>query len=358
MNKIIKDINIDDDVDVDNELNLFSREEKPLLCIAINCDNIKLNNAAHDKEEECFKTTTNSILRLKQFNTNHDSWGIHSTVWEGGLATLAYIIHQTKEFDYDKHSSHSLLPLMCLNNKQKERKKTIILDLGSGTGIVGLGVALFLNKERQYYNEEDNNIFERDKDDRHFYHIILTDIPEALPLLESNMSLYDDDIATIKNDDVKVSIMPLSWGSESLPELLCNTIKGSHNVMIIGADIIYRPSLFHPLLQTLKNIFKFCDTVTSIKNVECYFGSLSTRSYIFDFFNLAATSKYGFIVDSIASVGVPEDDDDHNNIIPDDYQILHCANDDGNNNSTGATINTLLKGSEIVSIFKVHNNLK
>jgi predicted nicotinamide N-methyase len=195
--------------DDDNQVELWSREETPLL-------EIDIGNSA--------------VLRLRQYGSHDDRWGIHSCVWDGGLALLLYFSQ-------------------CY--AQDNSQRSVVLDLGAGTGIVGLGMTNYGASQ-----------------------VILTDLPDAIPLLEENVEL---------NPFTNVAVHELTWGELELPQSIETILSrsASEKLMVVGADIVYRQNLFEPLLSTL-------DTLWKCRNdAEFWFGSQSTRRYLHEFWNLA-----------------------------------------------------------------------
>ena len=257
----------DDDKD-DNTINLFEQEERDLV-------EIQLTPAA-------------SVLRLRQFGSHDDRWGIHSTVWEGGVALLHYAV------------THYEPIAMLIQQKFRENgevarphgvdESLFVLDLGSGTGITGLGIAALTHG---------------------LVRVALTDLPEALPLLRDNLNL---------NLQILISqstmVRELTWGctmpTEWLPEFLevvdekhdvaeaslslnLNNHRKLRRLLITGADIVYRPSLFIPLLSTLVHLY---DELHEIAAIDIWLSCQSIRTHLNEFWDTAVL--YGFTTKMIA----------------------------------------------------------
>ena len=136
-----------DDDDDDDELELWTREETPLLSVSI-CSSEQLV-----KGESTFID-----IHLRQFGSSDDQknrCGIHSCVWDGGLGLVAYL--------------RDNLPTLAQDG-------TLYIDLGSGTGVVGIGIAAILQNNSTMSDEIDQRV-------------LLTDLDEALPLLQENVEL-------------------------------------------------------------------------------------------------------------------------------------------------------------------------
>ena len=95
-----------------------------------------------------------------------------------------------------------------------------VLELGSGTGLVGV-VAARLGAD-----------------------VTVTDLPHVLENLEENLRLNQDLVAAAGGS---VQAQVLRWGEES--DVAC--LGGNYDV-ILGADVVYSDTLFVPLLCTLK----------------------------------------------------------------------------------------------------------
>lgn len=85
----------------------------------------------------------------------------------------------------------------------------IVLELGSGTGYVGLKLAQVLDAQGQRCQRTPM--------------VILTDLPEVCPLLEENLN--NERIVWEENDMVRVDVLPLPWGdaraASALSQSLC-----------------------------------------------------------------------------------------------------------------------------------------
>jgi predicted nicotinamide N-methyase len=185
-------------------------------------------------------------LRLRQYVSHDDRWGIHSSVWEGGLALLAYL------------------------SETHNQRDALIIDLGAGTGIVGLGCALL-----GYTNK-----------------ILLTDLDEALPLLKDNVQ---------RNAlrDSEVIVTPLVWG-EPLSSLVRDSIVQAEQVLVLGADIVYRQNIMDPLIRTLVDLLEY-------PNVTCWLSTHTIRTHLPEFFQKCEQAPYSLQVDVVASVQLPDD---------------------------------------------------
>lgn len=100
-----------------------------------------------------------------------------------------------------------------------------VLELGSGSGLVGIAAA---------------RIF-ASRNDGISRHVIVTDLPNAMPLLSSNCQLNQT-----TDSSVKLEALPLSWG-EDLPERVASCLP--FNLLLL-ADLVYWPFLHEKLFKT------------------------------------------------------------------------------------------------------------
>jgi hypothetical protein len=208
----------------DCHVDLWTREETPII-------NLKISPNYH--------------LQISQYGSHDHRWGIYSCIWDGSLGLVEY-------FRRNKDIS----------------KSSLVIDLGSGTGIVGIAMARL-----------------------GFDNVILTDLPEALDLMHKNV---------VTNPGIMVSVERLIWG-DTLSDTIKSSIISYREILITGADIIYRTSLFDPLLDTLDSVWKLRKENSSIR---CILGIHSIRSFVTDFYNHA--HKRGFSITHISNAILPD----------------------------------------------------
>jgi predicted nicotinamide N-methyase len=221
--------NGDDDDEVDDEISLFEQESTDVLEIG--------------------------ELRFRQYND--EKWGIHSWVWDGGIALLQYVIEHWIEV------------------ATRDGERPLVIDLGSGTGVTGFGIA--------WYSQGKVSV-------------TVTDLKEALPLLQENLEL--NQLSKLVAGEAP-NVQELAWGAEIDEDWLRRITHGVQRVLITGADIVYRPSLFEPLASTLQKLdrsLKLC----GVADIDIWFACQSVRTYLNEFWEIAA--KYGFTAKLLASV--------------------------------------------------------
>ena len=131
-----------------------------------------------------------------------------ATVWDAGIVLASYVRARAGGAD--------LLP-------GAERGTLRCLDLGSGTGIVGLAAAA-------------SDVFD---------HIVLTDLPSVVPLLKANAEA-NADVA-----EYPIECLPLRWEDES--QLAAVAARGPYDLIVAG-DVLYRPPVVAPLLNALRRL--------------------------------------------------------------------------------------------------------
>lgn len=120
----------------------------------------------------------------------------------------------------DLHRSHPYAsPLSSLSLSSPPRLR--ILELGSGTGLVGITAALTLSAD-----------------------VTVTDLPHVLPNLEFNARANSDVLA---RHGGSVEVAALCWGEVDQMEGLV----GREYDLVLGSDVVYHDHLYDPLLRTL-----------------------------------------------------------------------------------------------------------
>ncbi|KAL0579587.1 hypothetical protein V5O48_002425 [Marasmius crinis-equi] len=99
-----------------------------------------------------------------------------------------------------------------------------MIELGSGSGLVGSTVASFLTEDDM---------------------LVLTDLSEVCPLLETN-------VKTTTNNAKTVHVQPLAWGNaEDANAIARELLRDRILTHILCSDLVYFPELLAPLLRTL-----------------------------------------------------------------------------------------------------------
>lgn len=112
-------------------------------------------------------------------------------------------------------------PLSAAITSVKSCPRLRILELGSGTGVVGIAAAAILGAD-----------------------VTVTDLPHVLPNLNFNVEVNSTVLAPRAG---QVHVAALSWGEKEDMEAV-----GREYDLIIGSDVVYHDNLYDPLLQTLR----------------------------------------------------------------------------------------------------------
>ncbi|XP_058076831.1 uncharacterized protein LOC131225327 isoform X2 [Magnolia sinica] len=136
------------------------------------------------------------------------SQGLSFQLWPAASTLMSFLDQSS--------SSSSNSPFLSSISQRPIR----ILELGSGTGLVGIAAAAILGA-----------------------HVTITDLPHVLPNLQFNANTNATAVAS--NSGV-VDVRCLRWGE---PEDMASIGHQFH--LLLASDVVYHDHLFHPLLQTL-----------------------------------------------------------------------------------------------------------
>ncbi|KAH9481698.1 hypothetical protein JR316_0006225 [Psilocybe cubensis] len=150
----------------------------------------RYTNANQDLDEEKFGPEAQELAIRK--------YGIAGRVWEAAYAMTLYI-QPPGNLAFD--------PPMIDASRHADR--VVIIELGSGAGLVAFSIAKILKPGRD--------------------HLIVTDLPEVCPLLEDNLRSIKEEVeATIPEKDA-VIIRPLSWGNQDDAAFIASQFFGQPN---------------------------------------------------------------------------------------------------------------------------------
>ncbi|KAG8965669.1 hypothetical protein FRC03_000304 [Tulasnella sp. 419] len=172
-------------------------------------------------------------VRVEQDISN---FGIAGRIWEAAYLMRMYLRQSLPSVGLDVEFDP---PCSLLDRKSPK----VVVELGSGTGYVGLEVARCLS----------------DRDT-----VILTDLKEVCPNLERNVSA-----SSVKQ--AKVLVRPLGWGCfDDGEKLKVEDLRGSGLSHIVCSDLVYFPPLLPPLLRTLLQLTgsSFASEPVAGRNVE------------------------------------------------------------------------------------------
>ncbi|KAF9090675.1 hypothetical protein BGX29_011346 [Mortierella sp. GBA35] len=158
--------------------------------------------------------------------------------------------------------THESTPPPTTATTHAEKRPIRILEIGAGTGYVGIALAKRLDRSCT---------------------VILTDLEEVVPLMQKNVNEHhlsrrppspstSSDTATSISTSAGASaggecawveVEPLAWGNSDHARAI---LEGSRSEAagrvdyIVASDLVYFPELYPPLLQTLKEITRVGET--------------------------------------------------------------------------------------------------
>ncbi|KAJ4494735.1 putative methyltransferase-domain-containing protein [Lentinula edodes] len=167
-------------------------------------------------------STLSSIYGHESQKQAIETYGIAGRVWEAAYILNIYL------------NPPSNLIFNPAFSYEEKRKSIRIIELGSGSGMVGINVALSLKLQLG---------------DR----LVLTDLSEVCPLLEGNLE------AGCKDPNLRdlIYVRPLAWGnSEHANRIRSELVADQRShcpplTHILCSDLVYFPELLAPLLRTL-----------------------------------------------------------------------------------------------------------
>lgn len=123
----------------------------------------------------------------------------------------------------DNHRCHptTTSPLSALLNTIQSPRRLRILELGSGTGLVGIAAAAILGAN-----------------------VTVTDLPHVIPNLRFNAEANSSVLAVHGGS---VDVAALGWGENEHMVAI-----GREFDLIIGSDVVYHDHLYQPLIETLR----------------------------------------------------------------------------------------------------------
>lgn len=165
---------------------------------------------------------SNSNTRSIKIHEDGGKIGCGGILWVSGKALALYLLQNWDKLMIDLKINHGIENL----NR--------IIELGSGTGITGIALGLFL--EFRILNNLNTNISKNFKID-------VTDILKIVNIMNENIKL--NKISQLVNANV------LSWGEE-----ISQDIQKTGVDLILAADCVYHEVLFDILRKTLIDLCK------------------------------------------------------------------------------------------------------
>ncbi|KAF9905205.1 hypothetical protein EC991_001908 [Linnemannia zychae] len=200
------------------------------------------------------------------------TFGIAGRIWDSSYTLDVFLRRPTDQHTFTpkcpipanyflptKHSSPAsstatTTEAIATGQEEEERKPIRILEIGAGTGYVGIALAKRLTSDCT---------------------VILTDLEEVVPLMQKNVNEYylsRHPTSVTETDSgsesgpgatkdsascATVEVKPLAWGNSSHAAAIMTPTPIDY---VVASDLVYFPELYPPLLQTLKEITRVGET--------------------------------------------------------------------------------------------------
>ncbi|KAF9168908.1 hypothetical protein BGX20_011056 [Mortierella sp. AD010] len=182
------------------------------------------------------------------------TFGIAGRIWDSSYALDVYLRRPTDQYTFTppcpispeyflppKPTSTTPAPLTQAESEyispknrpqqgQGQRNPIRILEIGAGTGYVGIALAKRLTPDCT---------------------LILTDLEKIVPFMEKNVAKHLPNNSSTTRQCAHVLVEPLVWGNSEHATTLLSAGKMDY---IVASDLVYFPELYPPLLQTLKEV--------------------------------------------------------------------------------------------------------
>ncbi|EGN95225.1 hypothetical protein SERLA73DRAFT_171053 [Serpula lacrymans var. lacrymans S7.3] len=162
------------------------------------------------------------------------SFDLDKKIWDSGIGLSSWILR------HYNHCFENTAPLTELHRRLFGSKHGNIIELGAGTGIVALTLAILRSSTFTEGFEAPNRL-------------ITTDLSSAMPLLERNIS-SNGHLFPLARPEAVV----LDWDNEELPPAVHDLENGLD--VIVMADVTYNTSSFPSLIRTLSSLIEFSMT--------------------------------------------------------------------------------------------------
>ncbi|KAK4393678.1 protein N-lysine methyltransferase METTL21A [Sesamum angolense] len=154
-----------------------------------------------------------SILMKLSKGLNETIQGISFQLWPPATTLITLL---------DRHRTSHPTPLSSLfDSCSVPHRRLRLLELGSGTGAVGIAAAALLGAS-----------------------VTITDLPHVLPNLQFNIAA---NAKILELHGGAVDAAALQWGQTADMEAI-----GREYDVILGSDLVYHENLYDPLLETLR----------------------------------------------------------------------------------------------------------
>ncbi|XP_022133230.1 protein N-lysine methyltransferase METTL21A-like [Momordica charantia] len=172
-----------------------------------------LHNGVASELQHHFIRSINSTLAIRQL----PSRGLSFQLWPAAT-TLVKLLDEQRSHP----ETSPLTPTLTALRDGSDRRTLEVLEIGSGTGLVGIAAAATLGAI-----------------------VTVTDLSHVIPNLQFNVEANAEVLAA---NGGRVQVAPLHWGEAIDTELI-----GREFELVLASDVVYHDHLYDPLLQTLRS---------------------------------------------------------------------------------------------------------
>ncbi|XVF59624.1 hypothetical protein PTKIN_Ptkin07bG0290600 [Pterospermum kingtungense] len=198
----------DDDDDINPVKMVFPEEDGEGKSLTIVRD-----GATKQQLQQHYIRSIESTVVIRQF----PSEGISFQLWPAAT-TLVTLLDNHR---CDPSKSRLTTTLRALSKGGENDRRLKILELGSGTGLVGIAAAVTLGAN-----------------------VTVTDLPRVIPNLRFNVEANAD---VVDQKGGAFNVAPLRWGEGDDVEAI-----GREFDLVLASDVVYYEHLFEPLIKTLR----------------------------------------------------------------------------------------------------------
>ncbi|PPD84194.1 hypothetical protein GOBAR_DD18874 [Gossypium barbadense] len=172
-------------------------------------------------QQRCIRSIESTVV-IRQL----PSEGISFQLWPAAT-TLVTLLE-----NHRRYPNKNLLTDLSTSGGNDDRKLKI-LELGSGTGLVGISAAVMFGAN-----------------------VTVTDLPQVVPNLQFNVEANADVVA---RKGGTVNVAPLRGGEDDDVKVI-----GREFDIVLASDVVYHAHLFEPLIETLRFLLNGCEKMAFI----------------------------------------------------------------------------------------------
>mmetsp|Transcript_581 Transcript_581/g.938 ORF Transcript_581/g.938 Transcript_581/m.938 type:complete len:500 (-) Transcript_581:59-1558(-) len=293
-------------------------------------------------------TTTDAVAVVTE---EEEDDGTNAMCWPAGIHFSKYLYTH----------AHTHLQSRFFSTEKKKNKKIKVIELGSGQGIAALGFLTGLKNASASSSLSGDDDDDDDIRSTTVVEMVMTDVPNAIPLLQHNWNYNKPTIITSSFSSgtyhIQVNIQSLLWGGSGGGGTTKNDKEarsddddeGKKANVIIGSDLLYNSSsssqqqVLHDLASTMHHYLLLPSSSSSTKSED------TTKYYEQEVFILLAVrwrkpNQERYFFERMEDLGYDftllddddDDDDDDNSSSASNATTLPCKlswKEYGNSNS-------------------------